>query len=127
MYYRNYSRPELPAVRSGFEDSFHLYYRIPAVVLIYGTQRRLHADEHTHAGRLMKSLHWLGKEGIPLRGVICERSLLDRSSLRALNLYLKHGEGLDAFRRAGRYHHGRHKYGWADLQEILNLRWRPHA
>lgn len=123
MYYRQRA-PELPTPRIGdIDDAFYLYHRTEAVVILYGNNRSLHADEHNHGGRILKCLDWMGKEGIHIRAAFKGDRCLCRSSIRALNLYLKHGRGLTAFRRE----HGRHypfdRFGWRDLQELLNLHW----
>jgi hypothetical protein len=118
-----YHRQSLPVAVGDPDDEFFLYHKIPSVVLIYGNGPRLHADEHAHAGRLMRSLDWIGREGVPLRGVLTSTKTLDRSSLRALGLYLTHGNGLTAFRRVSRQSHPFHKHGWRELQELLSLRW----
>lgn len=104
-------------------DAFFLIMEIESVVLIYGDRRRLHADEHNHAGRLMRELDQLGRAGVDLRAVIKGRRVLDRSSLRALNLYLRHGHGLTAFRRVCSTHSTRHRYAWRELESLLGLRW----
>lgn len=114
---------ESPAANAAaFDESFVVLHRIEAVVLIYGNGRRLYADEHNHSARLMRTLDAIGKEGLPLRAVFRGRQVLDRSSLRALALYLHHGNGLEAFRRATP-NGWRHRLAWRDLEERLNLRW----
>lgn len=114
--------PELPTHGPGY--AFDLYFQIAPVVLIYGNRRRLHADEHNHGGRLMRTLDWLGREGLPLRCVFRADAALDLSSVRALNCYLQHGPGLAAFRRVASWQSVHHRYAWHELQRLLNLRWR---
>lgn len=117
------SQHHAPALPAAPDETFRVLMEIPAVVLIYGNSRRLFADEHNHAGRLMRTLDKIGREGIELRGAICGRTCLDRSSVRALNLYLRHGRCLQAFRRASVRHSYTHRFAWAELQALLNLRW----
>jgi hypothetical protein len=105
------------------DDAFLLYFKTVPVVVIYGNGTRLHADEHNHAGRLMKLLDSLGKEGLPIRGMIRGNRTLCRSSLRALNTYLRYCDGLTAFRRGHPHFMPAHRFGWEDLQELLGLRW----
>jgi hypothetical protein len=125
MYHRNSTQAETLTIPApGDElDPFQSYFRTESVALIYGTSRRLYADEHNHAGRLLKTLDRLGKEGIPIRGMIRGRTTLTHSSLRALNLYLRHCNGLTAFRRGHPHHKPLHRHGWHDLQTLLALRW----
>lgn len=124
MYASFYRRAE-PALPANTEeiDTFGLYYRTQNIVIVYGNGRRLTADEHNHAGRILKTLDWLGREGIAIRGVFREDRCLCRSSVRALNLYLQHANGLAAFRRQHARFYPLDRFGWSDLQELLNLRW----
>lgn len=122
MFHRS-RNPEPVLASAEYVETFDLYYRTPAVVLVYGNSRRLTADEHNHAGRILKTLDWLGREGVPIRGVFRADRCLCRSSVRALNLYLQHCNGLAAFRRSHARHYPLDRYGWADLQNLLNLRW----
>ncbi|WP_415907270.1 hypothetical protein [Oleiharenicola sp. Vm1] len=104
-------------------EHFQRYQLIEPVVLIYGNMRRLHADEHNHAGRLLKTLDWIGREGIALRSVVRPRCVLSTESVRALGLYLRHGKGLTAFRRTLPTNAWKHRHAWEELQTLLSLRW----
>ena len=115
-------KPELVANQPPSVD-IDIVMEIETVVLIYGDRRRLVADEHNHAGRLMRTLHQIGTRGVPLRAVVRGNAALDVPSLRALSLYLFHGKGLTAFRRVIPWHAWRHRLAWDALQELLSLRW----
>lgn len=108
------------------EDSFHLFSEIPAVVVIINEGRGgIHAIEHNHAGRLLRHLDRCGRDGVRILGMFTAEGVLDRSSIRALNCYLRHGPGLDAFRRAPklfRCRHPFHRYGWQAFKEHIGLR-----
>jgi hypothetical protein len=107
-------------------ESFDVYYAIPSVVVLYGNGRSFVADQHTHAGRLLRKLDALGKSGVRIRGMICHEGALDLSSIRALNCYLRHGGGLRAFnwcRHGNGSRSWMNKYDWYDLCAHLNLRW----
>lgn len=75
----------------------------------------------------MKLLDQLGREGIPIRGVLREGCVLDHSSLRALNCYLRHSPGLAAFKRTHRNYQPFHRYGWYHFEVQLGLRWVRHV
>jgi hypothetical protein len=115
-----------PAVPAPWgEDSFELFNRIPPVVLIVKEGRGLHAIEHVNAAKLMRQLDRFGRDGVRILGMITGESVLDRSSIRALNCYLRHGPGLDAFRRAPdlyRCRHPFHRFGWVEFKNHLGLR-----
>jgi hypothetical protein len=122
MYHRNYTKAE-PLAPYGPDEHFHRFQLIEPLVLIYGNARRLNADEHNHAGRLLKTLDWIGRERIALRAVIRGNRVLSRESLSALALYLHYGNGLMAFRRTLPTNAWRHRYAWEELQRLLALRW----
>lgn len=122
MYHRNFSHAEVIAPY-GPGEHFERFQLIEPVVLIYGDGRRLHADQHNHAGRLLKTLDWLGRESITLRSIVRPNAVLSRESLRALALYLRYGNGLTAFRRTLPTNAWRHRYAWEELQRLLALRW----
>ena len=96
---------------------------IPSVVVLYGVGRNWHADEHNHAGRLMRQLEHFAREGIAVRGMICERGALTRSSIRALNCYLRHVGTLRRFREVAYPFGGNNRHGWAEFQRHVGLVW----
>ncbi len=119
--------PALPAFvsRTG-DDCFDLYFAIPPVVVIYGRGNSMNADEFNHAGRLLRQLDQLGRSGERVNGMVCQLGALDRSSIRALNCFLRYGPGLASVNRAAGYHSTRayfHKYDWQEFCRMVGLRW----
>ena len=105
------------------DETFDLLMQIPSVVVLYGNGRNFHADEHTHAGRLLRQLDDFARSGIAVRGMICERGALTRSSIRALNCYLRHVGSLSRFRGLAYPFGGLNKYGWQEFQRHVGLVW----
>lgn len=93
------------------------------VVIVYRAGHHLHADEFASAGKLMRELDRIGKHGLTIASLFSGGMVLDRSSIRALNLYLRHGNGLAAYRRGAPWATVEHRHGWADLQRLVSLRW----
>ena len=118
------ARPE-PRPGTDGESLWELLRHIAPVVLVYGQAPHLIFDEHNDALRLMRQLDRLGRHRVRLRAVFCGAGLLDRSSLGALNCYLCHSPGLALLARTPGLIYSRpwHRYGWADLCQLLALRW----
>ena len=117
------NRPPSLALASG-DDAFDLFYKIESVVVIVRERRGLHAIEHNHAGRLMRELDRFGREGVRIVGLLQHHGAATASSLRALNCYLRHGPGLDNFRRAPKLYRCRnpfHRFGWMELTRHVGI------
>lgn len=130
MYHYYKKQPPAPPVEFGIDDAFEVLNRIsPVVVLIRDERQHIHAIEHVHGGKLMRQLDQFGREGVRIIGLFSGDGVADRSSLRALNVYLRHGPGLDAFRRSPGLHccrHPFHRLGWPQLVKLVGLRFvRP--
>lgn len=115
-----------PVIASEWEDDvFNHFNRIPRVVLIFKETAQIEVMEFNHAGRLMRQLDHLGKSGVRLMGIFTTEGVADVRSVRALTVYLRHGPGLETFRRAPRLYrnaHPWHKFGWMELRRHLGLR-----
>ncbi len=117
------SSASLPYADAGRASLFSAYAEIAPVALIYGDGREKTIDVHNHAARLWRTLDRIGRERITLAGVFRADASLDRSSVRALCIYLHTLGGLSKF-RAMQYPFGSpNRYGWEELQRLLNLRW----
>ena len=122
-YYKKQPPAQTPARWD--ETAFDLFNRIPRVVLIFKEAGQIEVMELNHAGRLMRQLDHIGKSGVRLMGLFTAEGVADVRSVRALTVYLRHGPGLEAFRRApGLYRnaHPWHKFGWRELRRHLGLR-----
>jgi hypothetical protein len=109
---------------AGPDDAFELFYKIESVVVIVREPKGLHAIEHNHAGRLMRELDRFGREGVRIVGLLANHGAATTSSLRALNCYLRHGPGLDNFRRAPKLYRCRnpfHRFGWNELKRHVGI------
>lgn len=113
--------PRRAPVRSG-DDAFDLYMLISPVVVLYDLNGNFHADEHNHAGRLMRLMDRLARKKIAVVGMVCERGALTRSSIRALNCYLHHTGSLTKFRNVVMFA-ANNRHGWAVFQTHVGLRW----
>ena len=94
------------------------------VVVFYGTARVPVARSFSSSTALLRLLRRLGRTQTPVWQVIKGGEVLERHSVRALNLFLKHGRGLRYLRTTLG---GPTKWTWMDLQESLTMRWRPLA
>src|ERR1044071_8207682 len=76
-------------------STFELYLRIEPVILISEHKGRWSFTEHNHSVQLLKDLDRHGKQRRRIRGMICDAmGALDRSSIRALNVYLESHNGV---------------------------------
>jgi hypothetical protein len=92
------------------------------VVIFYGSDAVPIARSFSSSISLMRLLRRLGARQIRVWHVIKGGEVLEERSVRALNLFLEHGRGLRFLRcTIG----GPTKWTWLDLQDSLNLRWRP--
>jgi len=115
-----------PFVSRTGDDSFDLYFAISPVVVIYGRGQTINADEHNHAGRLLRQLDKLGRSGQRVKGMVSNSGALDVSSIRALNCFLRYGPGVSAVNRAAGHSSGRtwfNKFDWQDFCRHVGLRW----
>lgn len=106
----------IPRPQSAFED----YFRIDPVAIAYRKGGRIYVSEFNHSGKLLKALHRLGRQKIPLRGLISGRGAASTESLAALNCYLEHSFARQSLARV-RLH--LHRYAWHDLQRAVPVVW----
>lgn len=108
-------------VPPGPNSFWELYERIdPVAVCWRASDGRLRFSEQNSARRLLKELREIGAEGVTIVGVISDCGALDRSSLRALNCYLRHVLAVQSERQmSGRYH----RFTWYELQRAIGFRW----
>lgn len=114
-------RPDIPDRDSTFE----MYLRIPPVVVIYGTDRSLHASEHVSSLHLMRELSVICEKGLRIRGVLdSSRGVLTVPSLRALNCYLRHGLHRFGDCKGRLSSSPASRFAWVDLCHVVNLQWQ---
>lgn len=101
---------------------WELWIRIEPVAILYGGRGgRMHVTEHNSAARLLRELYRLGREDIPIRGALSGAGALDRSSIRALNAYLRHCYAAAPWRT--RSLDGLHRLAWYKIQRECALVW----
>jgi hypothetical protein len=115
-------RPEALTAGPG-DTTFEMYLRTESVVLITGEGSHWDVFESVHAGRIMRELRRCGRDGVRVRGIVCERGALSLRSIRALNCFLRHNPNFQAFRRVHRDGGVAidHRFAWRDFQEFLGL------
>ena len=103
----------------GSNSAFERVEKIGSVVFFYGRQR-MNVFESNSSRRLLRELWKCGRKKITVRGVICSRGALSRSSVRALNVFLQCCSTLRGVNAPFAFSH---RHAWLDLQREIDARW----
>lgn len=94
-------------------ETQELHFRIPSTAILTRSGRRFAVFEAHYSNRIFRELRRIQREGEQIAGLICEqRGALDRSSIRAFNVYLRNVRLC-----------GVNRWDWADLGAEIGLRW----
>lgn len=107
-------------------DSREIYFRTASVAIISRRPNgHLQVFESTFTDRVFRELNRIARDGEQIAGMIWGDRALDRSSVRALNVYLRTAGGIrwpDALTEAN-VSHGMHKWAWQSFSDLIGLRW----
>lgn len=116
--------PRLAPVRAN--DSRELHFRTASIAIIARRPNgHLQVFESTFTDRVFRELNRIARDGERIAGMIWGNSALDRSSIRALNVYLETMGGVrwPQKNRASHLTHGVHKWAWESFCALVGLRW----
>lgn len=115
--------PSLPDKNSSHER----YFAIPSTAILTHNGRGFSVFEARFSNRIFRELTRIAHDGETLAGLICDnRGAIDRSSVRALNVYLRTHRGIvwPERCRSEPMRHGIHRWAWFDFSDLVGLRWR---
>jgi hypothetical protein len=109
-------------------ESHELYFRMPNVVILSRTSPgELRVYESEYSNQLFRELNRIAKHGDTLCGLMSSSGVLDKSSIRAINVYLRVNGGINwpPRLRAISVAHGVHRWAWKSFIELVGLRFAP--